>query len=150
MDALLTPNCVSAARWRGVLRLESDRTAMQAHFCMGLIPWTLSDGPENHPEIPKTASVCDGGGLAIGPRASVRPCVRHKVLHGALRQGALERPGVRVSNARVPGARGLSRGRGVVIVVETAVVGSAGASQMAGRPRCWSREAAVLQARCYR
>ena len=29
-------------------------------------------------------------------------------------------------------------------------MGSAGASQMAGRRRCWSREAAVLQAWCYR
>ena len=38
VDTLLTPNCVSAARRRGLLRLELDRTAMQAHFCMGLTP----------------------------------------------------------------------------------------------------------------
>ena len=56
VDALLTPNCVSPARRRGVLRLEFDRTAMQAYFCMGFVPWTLSDGHENHPEMEESPS----------------------------------------------------------------------------------------------
>ena len=50
-DALLMPNCANLARRRGALRLEIGRTAMQAHLCMGLTPWTLSDGPENQPEM---------------------------------------------------------------------------------------------------
>ena len=55
-DALLMPNCVSAARRRGPLRLEIDRTAMQASIRMGFTHWTLSDGPENQLEMEKSPS----------------------------------------------------------------------------------------------
>ena len=31
--------------------MEFHRTAMQAYFCMGFVPWTLSDGPGNQTEV---------------------------------------------------------------------------------------------------
>ena len=101
-------------------------------------------------------SVCDRGGLAIGPRASVcvsvRVCVRNKVLHGALRPRAMERSGVRVSNAWVPGARGLRGGsrcrdrRGsrppLRVRVRWPTVDAAGAAKQ----RCFGRGATDLGA----
>ena len=47
VGALVRPNCAWVARQRGCLRLDFERTAMSAHFCMGMTPWTLSVGPEN-------------------------------------------------------------------------------------------------------